>query len=47
MIGLFLRCDIMFSLKVANILSIDFSKFLLSDFIKGINIELEHRLIEP
>ena len=41
----------MFSLKeileVANILGIDFSKFSLSDFITGINIELEHGLIDP
>ena len=34
-------------LKVANILGIDFSKFPLSDFITGINIELEHGLIDP
>ena len=41
----------MFSIKdileVANILNIDFSKFSLSDFITGINIELEHGLIDP
>ena len=40
----------MFKLKdiinVANKLNIDFTKFPLSDFITGINIELEHRLIE-
>ena len=41
----------MFSIKdileVANVLNIDFSKFSLSDFIRGINIELEHGLIDP
>ena len=41
----------MFSIKdileVANTLNIDFSKFSLSDFITGINIELEHGLIDP
>lgn len=41
----------MFSIKdileVANILNIDFSKFSLSDFVTGINIELEHGLINP
>lgn len=41
----------MFKLKdiidVANKLNIDFSKFSLSDFITGINIELEHGLVEP
>ena len=41
----------MFSIKdileVANILNINFSKFSLSDFITGINIELEHGLINP
>lgn len=41
----------MFKLKdildVANKLNIDFSKFSLSDFITGINIELEHGLIDP
>lgn len=31
-------------LKVANELNIDFTKFTLSDFITGINIELEHGL---
>ena len=40
----------MFSIKdileVANILNIDFSKFSLSDFVTGINIELEHGLID-
>ena len=43
--------DIMFSLKdileVARTLNINFSKFSLSDFITGINIELEHGLIDP
>lgn len=34
-------------LKVASDLNIDFTKFSLSDFITGINIELEHGLIEP
>ena len=34
-------------LEVANKLNIDFSKFSLSDFITGINIELEHGLAEP
>ena len=41
----------MFKLKdilaVADILNIDFSKFSLSDFITGINIELEHGLVNP
>ena len=41
----------MFSIKdileVANILNIDFSNFSLSDFVTGINIELEHGLINP
>ena len=41
----------MFSLKdileVARTLNINFSKFSLSDFITGINIELEHGLIDP
>lgn len=32
-------------LKVAQKLNIDFSKFSLQDFITGINIELEHGLI--
>ena len=39
----------MFKLKdvltLANELNIYFNKFSLSDFIKGINIELEHGLI--
>ena len=43
--------DIMFKLKdileVANELDIDFTKFSLTDFITGINIELEHGLIDP
>lgn len=34
-------------LDVANILNVDFSKFSLSDFITGINIELEHGLVNP
>lgn len=33
-------------LEIANKLNIDFSKFSLSDFITGINIELEHGLID-
>ena len=33
-------------LKVASELNIDFTKFSLSDFITGINIELEHGLID-
>lgn len=41
----------MFTLKdiltVADKLNIDFTKFSLSDFITGINIELEHGLIDP
>ena len=41
----------MFKLKdiltVANKLNIDFTKFSLTDFITGINIELEHGLINP
>ena len=34
-------------LKVAKMLNIDFSKFSLQDFITGINIELEHGLVNP
>ena len=34
-------------LDVANALNIDFTKFSLNDFITGINIELEHGLIDP
>ena len=34
-------------LKVAKELNIDFSEFSLSDFITGINIEMEHGLIDP
>ena len=34
-------------LELANELNIDFTKFPLSDFITGINIELEHGLIDP
>lgn len=41
----------MFTLKnildIAQELNIDFTKFSLSDFITGINIELEHGLINP
>lgn len=40
----------MFKLKdildIADKLNIDFSKFSLSDFITGINIELEHGIID-
>ena len=43
--------DRMFSineiLRVARILNIDFTKFPLSDFVTGINIELEHGLVNP
>ena len=34
-------------IKVADELNINFTKFSLSDFITGINIELEHGLIDP
>ena len=34
-------------LDVAKELNIDFTKFSLNDFITGINIELEHGLIDP
>ncbi len=34
-------------MEVAKILNIDFTKFPLSDFITGINIELEHGLVNP
>lgn len=34
-------------LKVAEVLNITFDKFSLTDFITGINIELEHGLINP
>ena len=34
-------------LEIAKILNIDFSKFSLTDFMIGINIELEHGLINP
>ena len=34
-------------LEVAQQLNIDFSKFSLNDFATGINIELEHGLINP
>ena len=33
-------------IEIANKLNVDFTKFPLSDFITGINIELEHGLIE-
>ena len=39
--------DIEDILKVAKYLGIDFAKFSLEDFITGINIELEHGLINP
>ena len=34
-------------LDVAQMLGIDFTKFSLQDFITGINIELEHGLVNP
>ena len=34
-------------LTVAKILNIDFSKFSIEDFITGINIEMEHGLVNP
>ena len=34
-------------LNVARELNIDFSKFSLEDFITGLNIELEHGLVNP
>ena len=34
-------------LDVAKKLNIDFTKFSLTDFITGINVELEHGLIDP
>ena len=34
-------------LKIADELNIDFTKFSLSDFITGINIELEHGKVDP
>ena len=34
-------------LQVAKILNIDFTKFSLEDFITGINIEMEHGLVNP
>ena len=34
-------------LNVVKELNLDFSKFSLTDFITGINIELEHGLIDP
>ena len=34
-------------LQVAKYLGIDFTKFSLTDFITGINIELEHGLVNP
>ncbi len=35
------------AIKIAKKLHIDFSKFSLDDFLTGINIELEHGLINP
>ena len=35
------------ALKIANKLNIRFDKFLLSDFVIGLNIELEHGKIDP
>jgi len=34
-------------MKIAKMLDIDFTKFSISDFITGINIELEHGLVNP
>ena len=34
-------------MDVAKILNIDFKKFSLQDFVMGINIELEHGLVNP
>lgn len=34
-------------LNVAKKLNIDFTKFSLQDFITGVNIELEHGLVNP
>jgi len=34
-------------LDVAKTLNVDFTKFSLNDFITGINIELEHGLVNP
>ena len=34
-------------LETARILNIDFTQFSLNDFITGINIELEHGLVDP
>ena len=34
-------------LNIAKALNIDFSKFSLDDFITGINIEMEHGLVNP
>ena len=34
-------------LQVSKILNIDFTKFSLEDFITGINIEMEHGLVNP
>lgn len=35
------------AIMVANILEINFDKFSVNDFLEGINIELEHGLINP
>lgn len=35
------------ALYAANILGIKFDKFTLDDFLEGINIELEHGLVNP
>ena len=34
-------------LEVAKILRVDFTKFSLDDFITGVNIEMEHGLVNP
>ena len=34
-------------LRIARILGIDFTKFSFEDFKEGINVELEHELINP
>ena len=35
------------AIKVAKKLNIDFSKFSIEDFIKGLNIEREHGFVNP
>lgn len=35
------------AMEIAKRLHIDFSKFTLEDFLTGINIELEHGLVNP